>query len=290
MSDKVVISAALSGGGTMKQMNEAVPYTPEEFAEEAYKAFNSGATVVHIHARDVELGGMPTADMRKIRPTIEAIRARCPELLINMSSAITIGVTPEQRITPIVEMKPELASLNTNSMNFALADRKRGIINFEFIFENTFATIVDFATRMKQNQVKPECEVYDLGGMYNIHLLRKQEGLFAAPMHFQFVFGVAGGIPFDIGHLKTLIDLLPEQASWSVCGVGPNQFPAGLCAAALGGHIRVGLEDNFRNIDGSLCKGNYEAVEWAVRVCQAAGRGVASPQEARQIFHCRAKS
>ena len=106
MSDKVVISAALSGGATMKNQNPAVPYTPEEFAEEAYRAFNSGATVVHIHARDVEMGGMPTADMEKIRPTIEAIRNRCPELLINMSSAITIGVTPEQRITPIVEMKP----------------------------------------------------------------------------------------------------------------------------------------------------------------------------------------
>jgi len=290
MSDKVVISAALSGGGTMKNMNPAVPYTPEEFAEEAYKACNSGAAVVHIHARDVDMGGLPTADLNKIRPTIEAIRARCPELLINMSSAITIGVTPEQRITPIVEMKPEMASLNTNSMNFALADRKRGIINFEFIFENTFGMIADFATRMRQNGVKPECEVYDLGGMYNIHLLCKQAGLFEEPMHFQFVFGVAGGIPFDIAHMKTLIDLLPGDASWSVCGVGPNQFPAGICAAALGGHIRVGLEDNFRNLDGSLCRGNYEPVEWAVKVCEVAGRGVASPDEARQIFHCRPRT
>jgi 3-keto-5-aminohexanoate cleavage enzyme len=289
MSEKVVISAALSGGATTKSQNPSVPYTPEEFAEEAYKAYNSGATVVHIHARDIEMDGLPTADMDKIRPTIEAIRDRCPDLLINMSSAISMGVSPEQRITPIVEMKPEIASLNSNSMNFALADRKRGTIAFEFIFENTFGMIVDFATKMKENKVKPEFEVYDLGGMYNIQLLRKQEGLFEEPMHFQFVFGVAGGIPFDIRHLNTLVDLLPKDASWSVCGVGPNQFPAGICAAALGGHIRVGLEDNFRNIDGSVSKGNYEQVEWAVNVCKVAGRGVASPEEARQLFHCRPK-
>jgi len=287
--DKVVISAALAGGATLKHQNPAVPYTPEEFAEEAYKAFDSGATVVHIHARDVDMGGMPTADMNKIRPTIEAIRDRCPDLLINMSSAITIGVTAEQRITPIVEMKPDLASLNTNSMNFALADRKTGAINFEFIFENTFGMIVDFATKMRENKVKPEIEVYDLGGMYNILLLRKQKGLFEEPMHFQFVFGVAGGIPFDARHLTTLIDMLPENASWSVCGVGPNQFPAGLCAAALGGHIRVGLEDNFRNIHGGVLKGNYEAVEWAASVVKAAGREVASPEEARKLFNCRPK-
>ena len=273
----------------MKNQNPAVPYTPEEFAEEAYKAFNAGATVVHIHARDVDMGGIPTADMSKIRPTIEAIRDRCPDLLINMSSAITIGVTAEQRITPIVEMKPDIASLNTNSMNFALADRKTGVVNFEFIFENTFGMIVDFATKMKENRVKPEIEVYDLGGMYNIHLVRKQEGLFEEPMHFQFVFGVAGGIPFDARHLNTLIDMLPEGASWSVCGVGPNQFPAGICAAALGGHIRVGLEDNFRNIQGEVLKGNYEAVEWAASVARVAGREVASPEEARKLFHCRPK-
>ncbi len=287
MSEKVVISAALSGGGTYKNMNENVPYTPEEFAEEAYKAFNSGATVVHIHARDVNMDGLPSADMDIIRPTIQAIRDRCPELLINMTSAISTGLTAEQRITPIVEMKPDIASLNTNSMNFALADRKRGTIQFEFIFENTFGMIQDFATKMKENKVKPECEVYDMGGMYNLHLLRKQEGLFEDPMHFQFVFGVAGGMPFDIGHLKTLIDLLPQGASWSVCGVGPNQFPAGICAAALGGHIRVGLEDNFRNINGDLLKGNYEAVEWAAQVCKVAGREVASPEDARRIFNCR---
>ncbi len=289
MSDKVVISAALAGGGTMKTMNENVPYTPEEFAEESYKCYNAGASIVHIHARDVDMGGVPTADVEKIRATIDAIRTKCPGLIINMSSAITTGISPAQRIAPIVAIKPDIASLNSNSMNFALADRKTGKVAVEFIFENTFATIVDFATKMKANNVKPELEVYDMGGMYNINLLRNQEGLFEEPMHFQFVFGVAGGIPFEIGHLKTLIELLPPKASWSVCGVGPNQFPAGLCSAALGGHIRVGLEDNIKNIDGSLSKGSYEQVEWAVEVCKVAGREVASAEEARAIFHTRAK-
>ena len=287
LSEKVVISAALAGGGTMKNMNENVPYTPEEFAEEAYKSYNSGASVVHIHARDVDQGGAPTADIEKIRATIDAIRAKCPKLLINMSSAITIGITPEQRIAPIVEIKPEIGSLNSNSMNFAMADRKTGQVFFEFIFENTFEIIQNFAKKMKENRVKPEVEIYDMGGMYNIKMLMLQQGLFEEPMHFQFVFGVAGGMPFDIGHLKTLKDLLPKGASWSVCGVGPNQFPAAMCAAAVGGHIRVGLEDNIRNIDGSLSKGNYEQVEWAANVCKVAGREVASPEEARKIFNTR---
>ena len=284
MSEKVVISAALSGGATTKSQNPSVPYTPEEFAEEAYKAHNAGAAVVHIHARDIEMDGLPTADMNKIRPTIEAIRGRCPDLLINMSSAITMGVTPEQRITPIVEMKPEIASLNSNSMNFALADRKRGTITFEFIFENTFGMIVDFATKMKENKVKPECEVYDLGGMYNLQLLRKQEGLFEEPMHWQMVYGVAGGMgftPMAHSHVKSL---LPEGHTWSACGVGPNQFPCIMQACLDGGHMRVGLEDNVRVPGGELAKGSWEQVQWAAKIAQILDRPVASPDEARELL------
>ncbi len=287
MKNKVIITAALAGSATMKQQNEAVPYTPEEFAGEALKCQQAGAAIVHVHARDVAEGGLPTADIPKIRATVDAIRDRCPGLILNMTSAIAAGIPAEKRIAPIVALKPEMASLNTNSMNFALIDRKSGTVLAETIFENAFSMIVDFASKMKANGVKPECEIYDLGGIYNILALRRQKGLFEEPMHFQFVMGVAGGCPFDIGILHKFIETVPKDATWSICGIGPNQYATTLVGAALGGHIRVGLEDNIRNVDGSLSRGSYEQVEWAVKVAGLAGRGIATPSEAREILNLR---
>ena len=280
---KLVISAALTGAATMKEQNAAVPYTPEEFAEESYRCMNEGASVVHIHVRDPETGH-PTADLDKIRTTIEAVRDRCPGLIINMSTAIGPGVTQEERITPIEVMEPEMASLNTNSMNAALANWKTGKILAEFVFTNTFAMMEHYAGVMREHLVKPECEVYDFGGIYNVLMVRKQ-GIFEEPMHFQMVFGLLGGVPYDVFNFARMRELLPNDASWSVCGVGPYQFSAGMTAAVNGGHIRVGLEDNTRMPNGDLAEGSYEQVQWAVEVAHLAGREVASPDEAREIFH-----
>jgi 3-keto-5-aminohexanoate cleavage enzyme len=139
---------------------------------------------------------------------------------------------------------------------------------------------------MKKNQVKPEIEVYDFGGMYNILHLRKQaKVILDPPLHFQFVFGVLGGVPFTFENLAHFLNLKPPDATWSVCGVSRNQFQAGMCAAAMGGHIRVGLEDNIRTVDGALAKGSWEQVEWAAKVAKIAGREIATPDEARKIFH-----
>jgi len=288
-SDKVIITAALAGGGTTKKNNPAVPYTPEEFAEEARKVYESGGSIVHIHAKDPATG-FATADMSKIRPTIEAIRAKCPKLIINMSTAITPGLKPEQRIAPIIEMKPDMASLNTNTMNFALADHKRGTILTEFIFENTFKMLVDFNNVMKANKVKPELEVYDPGGIYNVLLVRKQGNVFEEPLHFQFVFGVAGGQAHTALAMCLMKDLIPQDATWSVCGVGPNQITAAMQAAFMGGHIRVGLEDSVRVPGGELAKGNWEQVEVAVKIAKLVDRDVASPEEAREMLHLPKKS
>jgi len=279
---KVIITAALAGAATRKEQNPAVPYTPQEFAEESFKCWKAGAAIVHIHVRDPQTG-FPTAEIPKIRETINAIRDKCPELIINMSSAIGPGVNAEQRIAPIVEMKPDLASLNTNSMNFGLVDYKTGKVFLEIIFENTFKMLVDFAKAMRENGVKPECEVYDFGGIYNILLVRKQ-GIFEEPMHFQLVFGVAGGVPFTPMNMVHMQSLLPEGATWSVCGVGPNQFPAGIMASIMGGHIRVGLEDNTRVLRGKLAEGSWEQVEVAKRIVELAEREVATPAEARKIL------
>lgn len=281
--DKVIITAALAGGATTKANNPNTPYSPEEFAEESYKCFNEGASIVHIHAKD-QATGMATPDLEKIRPVIEAIRAKAPELIVNMSSAITAGLNAEQRIKPIEEMLPDMASLNTNTMNFAIADHKSGKVMGEIIFENTFRMLEDFARRMKAVGVKPELEAYDPGGIFNSMLIRRQGDIFEEPMHWQFVFGVAGGMAFTpMGHCH-MKSLLPPDHTWSACGVGPNQFPCIMQACIDGGHMRVGLEDNTRVPGGELAKGSFEQVKWAAKIAQVLDRPVASPDEARQML------
>lgn len=288
LSKKLVISAALTGAATNRDQNPNIPYTAEEFGIEAKKCYDAGAAIVHIHARHPEKGN-PTHELELIGAIINNIKEKAPEILINLSTAISSIVTPKQRIAPIVEFKPPIASLNSNSMNFAVGDHKTGAVGLgaKYIFENSFDTIQKFAKKMQKAGTKPEIEIYDFGGMYNmLHLAKQQpKRILDPPLHFQFVFGVLGGIPFSYENLAHLMNLKPPDASWSVCGVAKNQFQAALCAAAMDGHIRVGLEDNTRNIDKSLSKGSWEQVEWAAKVAKIAGREVATPDEARKIFH-----
>jgi 3-keto-5-aminohexanoate cleavage enzyme len=136
-----------------------------------------------------------------------------------------------------------------------------------------------------ETNTKPEMEVYDYGGMYNMLFLNKQEDLLAKPLHFQLVFGVLGGIPFSPINLGNLLNLMPEGSTWSVCGVAKDQFRAGMTAAAWGGHIRVGLEDNIRTIEGELAKGSWEQVVWAKKVAELAGREVVQGERARKVLN-----
>jgi len=288
LSNKLVISAALTGAVTNRAQNPNVPFTAEEFGDEAKKCYEAGAAIVHIHARDPEKGN-PTHELDIIGAIIDNIKEKAPGLLINLSTAISTIVTPKQRIAPIETFKPPIASLNSNSMNFAVGDHKTGRVGLgaKTIFANTFDTIQKFAKSMKKAGTKPEIEVYDFGGMYNILHLAKQQPkvLLDPPLHFQFVFGVLGGVPFSYENLAHFINLKPPDASWSVCGVAKNQFQAAMCAAAMDGHIRVGLEDNIRMPDGSLAKGSWEQVEWAAKVTHIVNREVATPDEARKIFN-----
>lgn len=284
MSRKVIITAALAGAATMKNQNPAVPYSPQEFAEEAYKCYKAGAAMVHVHAR--EDGGMATHDHARIKATHDAIKDRCPELIVNMSSAVGMGKTPEQRISQIIHVKPEMASLNTNTMNFSLLDRKTGKIFIDFIFENTFTMLQDFGKAMEENGVKPEIEVYDMGGLDNTMLIMKQ-GFFTDPMNFNFVWGVAGGQAFRPDAFLCLKNALPAGANFTTCGVGNDQFPAITMSCLVGGHMRVGLEDNIRIPNGEMAKGSYEQVEWAVRIAETQGREPATPDEAREIMGLR---
>ena len=284
--NKLVISAALVGAITTKDNNPNVPYTAEEFGDEAKKCYDAGAAIVHIHARDPERGN-PTPDLDIIRAVLENIKSKAPDIIINLSSAISSVATVKERIAPVQTFKPPLASLNTASMNFAVGDYRTGKVGMGAgnIFENTFKTISKFAKEMKKAGTKPEMEIYDIGGLYNMLFLNRHPDNFTQPLHFQFVWGVLGGIPFNPRNLSMVLDLRPQDSTWSVCGVSKQQFQAALCAAALGGHIRVGLEDNTRNISGELAKGSYEQVAWAKKVANLAGREVAQGDEAREIFN-----
>jgi len=286
--NKLVISAALAGAATRKEQNPAVPYTPEEFGDEAKKCYEAGAAIVHIHARDASQGGIPTPNLDIIKATVENIKEKAPDVIINLSTAISAIATDRERIIPVRKFKPPLASLNSNSMNFSIGDFKTGKVTMAagLIFTNAFSTIQTFAKHMKKSGTKPEMEIYDFGGMYNMLFLNKQEGLFEQPLHFQFVFGVLGGIPFSPGNLQALLNLKPPGATWSVCGVAKQQFQAGICSAAWGGHIRVGLEDNIRMSNGELAKGSWEQVAWAKKVTEISGREIAQGEEARRIFNC----
>jgi 3-keto-5-aminohexanoate cleavage enzyme len=282
LEDKCIITAALAGAATMKSQNPAVPYTTEEFVEEAYKCYNAGASIVHIHARDPETG-FPTSSLEQLGTIIKGITEKCP-IIINLSTAIGMGVPPEERISVVERFKPEMASLNTNSMNFAMGNWKEHTVLGEIVFTNTFAMLVEFAQKMRDAGTKPELEVYDLGGVYNTLFVSEQEGLLVRPLHFQFVWGVLGGAWFDLANMKRFMDLIPAGSTWSTCGVGPAQFRGAFHAAVEGGHIRCGLEDNVTITKGVPAKGSYEQVEKMAKIAEMAERSVATPDEARQIL------
>jgi 3-keto-5-aminohexanoate cleavage enzyme len=282
--DPVIICAALTGAVTMKNNNPSTPYTIEEFAEEAYKCYNSGAAMVHVHPRMDD--GQATHEIDRIRAVHDAIKARCPELIICLSSAVGIYKTPEQRLAQIMAVKPEVASYNTNTMNFSLIDRGNGQIFFDYVFDNTFTMLQDFGKAFAENKVTPEIECYDVGGIDNTLLIGKQ-GFFSEPMNFNFVWGVIGGQKFRPDVMIAMKNAIPANANFTTCAVGIEQFPANILSCMLGGHMRVGLEDNTRMPDGEMAKGSYEQVEWAVSVTKMLNRPIASPAEARKIMGIR---
>lgn len=280
MEKKVIITAALSGSWPNKQQNNALPYTPAEFAEEAYKAYKAGAAMIHMHARDPKTG-IHTPNIEVVKSIYDAIKQRVPELIINITSSV--GVAYEDRMAPIIALKPEVSSLNTNTMNFAMIDRKTGKINSEIIFTNTFLMLQEFGKTMEAQGTKPEAELYDIGGLDNWFLMSKQ-GFFSRPYNFNFVWGVAGGFRFRPGTFASMVDMLPEGSTFTSCGVASDQFPAVTLSCMMGGHMRVGLEDNLRVPTGELAKGSWEQVEWAARIASCLGREPATPDEARKIL------
>lgn len=278
---KCVVTVAITGLAANRDQCPAIPYTPDEIAEDTYRAYQAGASVVHIHAREDD--GRPTQRVEVYQAIKEKIQAKC-DIVINFSTG-TVGIPKEQRIDHITRLKPELGALNMGSMNYAIYSEKRKKFIFDHCFENKFDTIEFFLRHMLSAGVKPELECFDAGHVTNAYPFIDM-GLLKNPIQFSFIMGVLGGIAptkealaFQASQAKLLGD-----HTWEVISISREQWKMVQAALELGGNVRVGLEDNFYRSNGVMAKSNGELVEDAVSLVRASGREPANPTEARQIL------
>ena len=288
MSDnKVVITAGLTGALTRKQQNPATPYRPQEWADEVRRCEEAGAAIIAVHFRDYETGE-PTVDSTIMSETMDAITSNC-DCIVNLSTGIGLTATLEDRKQPILQHRPEMASLNPGTTNFNIVNWHTGEILLDHTYENPFSATVEFAKIMMDKNIKPEMECFSPSHIENVIFLHEHHKLSPDPINFGLVFGLAGAMQFSHTMLAACIDLLPVGATWNGIGIGPNCYKVMLAAASLGGHIRVGLEDNI-HIDQTtkrLSKGSWDQVEKAVSVSRLVGRDAATPSEARSILGIR---
>jgi 3-keto-5-aminohexanoate cleavage enzyme len=284
MTDKVIITAALAGSVTMKEHNPNVPYTPEEFAREAVRAEEAGASVVHVHFRDPTTG-LPTTDPAIMEEVVQAVRGNT-RVLLNLSTGVSLESTLEERKQPIAHHDPELASLNPGTMNFCTVSYRDGRIIHDKTYYNPLEATLEFGTLMRDKSIKPEIECFALSHVHNALFFSEYYDFLVAPLHFSFVFGVMGGVRFNSDILNSYIHAVPPGSTWQGIGAGPNCFPVAMASAIFGGHIRVGLEDNIYldPLTKTKSKGNWDQVEKAVQIARIAGREPATPAEARQIL------
>lgn len=279
LKKKVVITCALTGVAANRKHCPAIPYTPAEIAEEAKRAYDAGATVVHIHAREDD--GRPSHRKEVYQQIMEEVEKRCP-VLINFSTG-AVDVPPEERIAHITELKPHIGALNMGSMNYAKYNSKKQKFEFNWVFENSFDTIEFFLKGMTGSGVRPEMECFDTGHIANI-LPFIHRGILTPPYQFSFIMGVLGGIPATAQNLAHQVSQLPENSVWEVIGISHMQWLMVMAALALGGNIRVGLEDNFYVRPGEMATSNGDLVTKAANLAREAGREVANIDEARQIL------
>lgn len=266
--EKLIITAALSGAEVTRADNPNLPLTPGEIAEAAYECFLAGASIVHIHVRAAD--GTPTQDGAVFQETIGLIQEKC-NIIVQVSTGGAVGMTAQERLQPVY-LKPEMASFSTGSVNFG-----------DSVFLNPPAYLEQFARAMQENGVKPEIEVFDVGMINNALRLVKQ-GLLQEPLHFDFVMGVPGGIPATMKNLIHLAESIPSGSTWTVAGMGRSQLPLATAAVLMGGHVRVGFEDNIYFEKGLLAESNAQLVERVARVAYIHNRETATPDEARKIL------
>ncbi|MBW2368798.1 MAG: 3-keto-5-aminohexanoate cleavage protein [Deltaproteobacteria bacterium] len=289
MSDKIVITAALTGAATRKEQNPGIPYRPEEWATEVKRCEDAGAAVVAVHFRDYETGDA-TVDATVMHETMEAIHSNC-NCLVNLSTGVSLESTLEEKKQPVIQHRPEMASLNPGSINFNSVNWATGEIISDHTYQNPYNASLEFGRIMKERKIKPEMECFTPSHIENVLWMSRHYKLFEEPLHFGFVFGVAGAMQFNLPNLANCVSLIPHDATWNGIGVGPNCYKVCAAAAALGGHVRVGLEDNIwiDNTSRALSKGSWDQVEKAVEIARQVGRTPATPDQARKIFHTRSK-
>ena len=268
--DKLIITAAICGAEVAKEHNPSVPYTVEEIGREAEEAYKAGASIIHLHVRYDD--GTPTQDKERFRICMEEIKRRCPDVIIQPSTGGAVGMSIEERLQP-VQLLPEMATLDCGTCNFGGDD----------IFVNTENMIKAFAEKMIRLNIKPEIEVFDKG-MIDMAVRLQKKGYIKSPMHFNFVMGINGGISAEPRDFTFMKDSIPNGSTFTVSGVGKNEFPMAVLSIISGGHVRVGFEDNVYISKGVLAKSNGQLVEKVVRLATELGREIATPDEARKIL------
>jgi 3-keto-5-aminohexanoate cleavage enzyme len=276
----VIITNSISGAVANREQCPAIPYTPEEYGAEARRAVEEGAVMIHIHARTPE--GVPSYEIDDFAAITQAIRAEAgADVIINYSTG-AIGVPLEQRIAYLRALKPDIGALNMGSMNYAKYSRRRKDFVFKAVFENSFDTIIELCTAMREEGIKPEHECFDSGHIANLDPLLDM-GLLDLPLQISCVMGVSGGIRPNARNLAHMAEQVPPVAhEWGVIGISRQQWELVAAALTLGGNVRVGLEDNFYLPDGEMARSNGDLVARARRMCEDVGRRPATVAEARE--------
>lgn len=294
--DKVILSCAVTGAIHVPTMSPHLPITPDEIANEAIAAAEAGASIVHIHVRDPETGE-PITDLDLFRDVAERIHSET-DVIVQPTTGGAPTMAPRERIRVIPELKPEMASCNMGSINFGLYPILEKYDEFDYewereylagtrdlIFQNSFEDLETILPVFKEHGSKPELECYDIGHLYNAkHLLDR--GILKAPLHLQFVLGITGGIGADEENLTHMVQiaekLFGDQFSFSVIGAGRKEFALGSQAVSMGGHIRVGLEDNLFLRRDELAESNADLVAKMRDITyEVSGRELATPAEVR---------
>jgi uncharacterized protein (DUF849 family) len=269
---KTIISVATTGAWPTKKDNPNVPLTPREIADDVFACYEAGAAIAHLHMRDDN--GVGTMDINKFRETVGLIRDRKDiPIMLNLTTSGAANPTDEERMVHIKELKPELASYDCGSMNWMHWG----------VFLNPPQFLEKLGYVMQEHNIKPEIEIFDAGMVYNaLYYLKK--GVLKAPLHFQFVLGAAGGMTATIENLVFLKSLIPPDCTWAALGIGKGHVPIMLTTLAMGGHLRVGMEDNVMYGPGQLAESNAQLVRRAADFIRLAGNEVATPAEAKQIL------
>ncbi len=265
--DKLIVTVATTGNVPTKEINPYVPITPDEIAEDVYKCYQEGAALAHLHARGKD--GQPTADPEVFKEIVEKVKAKC-DIIIQISTGARGGKTMEERAAPL-DLKPEMASLATGSSNFPTT-----------VNANPPELIEYFCKKMLDNGIKPEIEAFDVAMITNAEFFAKR-GLIKTPMQINLVMNVPGSVKGTPKNLLHMVEILPRGSTFSVTGVGNAHVQMITLGMALGGHVRVGLEDVLEYSKG-IPASNVELVKRAVRIAKAYGREIATPDEARKIL------